>query len=309
LISGSFQKIQRIYRTVFVAAPEKIFEEGSMRRSHQEENPISLLRIQPIQVGVHADPACRNLAKFQPELKSSGLDSPFFAYNRDFTLFGYQHGIVLLIVAGLSILLPLLARRRLSPRQQLGLSRFLAITLSFWAAIYVVILLVLGDFDPRTDLPLDICNITALLLPFLMWNPTLRVHGVLYFWIVVGTLQANLTPHLHNGFPHFIFIKYWMVHGGLIVYTIYITVVFEYYPDRKSIWRSFGLLQVYMVSIFMANLILGSNYLYLIRKPPTASVLDYLGPWPVYVLVAELLALAGFHLAWAPLAIGRKGRS
>ncbi len=246
------------------------------------------------------------MAKFQPEPKSSGLDSPFFAYNRDFTLFGYQHGIVLLIVAGLSILLPILARQGLSPRQQLGLSRLLAITLSFWAALYVVILLVLGDFDPRTDLPLDICNITALLLPFLMWNPSFRVHGVLYFWIVVGTLQANLTPHLHNGFPHFIFFKYWVVHGGLIVYTIYITVVFEYYPDRKSIWRSFGLLQVYMVSIFMANLILGSNYLYLIRKPPTASVLDYLGPWPVYVLVAELLALAGFHLAWAPLAISRK---
>jgi len=237
------------------------------------------------------------------------VDSPFLAYNQDFELFGFQHLLVLVLVLGLCIFLPPLARSRLSPRQQIALSRVLAVNISFWAAIYVVILLLLGDFDPRTDLPLDVCNFMALLLPFLMWHPSYRVHEILFFWILVGTLQANLSPHLYNGFPNFIFIKYWMVHGGLVVYTLYITRVLRYYPNWKSIWRSFGVLQLYMVIIYGANLILDSNYLYLIRKPPTASILDYLGPWPVYVLSAELFGLVGFHLAWAPVAIAQKRKS
>jgi uncharacterized membrane protein YwaF len=33
------------------------------------------------------------------------------------------------------------------------------------------------------------------------------------------------------------------------------------------------------------NTIAGTNYGYLSAKPPTASVLDLLGPWPLYLLV------------------------
>ena len=52
------------------------------------------------------------------------------------------------------------------------------------------------------------------------------------------------------------------------------------------------LLNAYALTLF--NRIFGTNYVCLCRKAQNASLLDYLGPWPVYLLAVELIALAGF---------------
>ncbi len=227
--------------------------------------------------------------------------SAFFTYNQDFSLFGAQHIVVMLLMVLFCILFPLIGKKWLTSTQQLRLSRIMALTVSFWALAYVIIKLWLGDFNYRTDLPLDICNLTALLLPFLMWHPSYRIHEVLYFWILAGTVQAIITPHLINGFPNYIFIKYWFVHAGLVVYAVYITAVFNYYPTLQSIWKAFLVLQLYVGFVFGANLLLGSNYVYVLGRPPTASILDYLGPWPWYLLVVEGMALVVFVIVYLPI--------
>ncbi|NNE28988.1 MAG: TIGR02206 family membrane protein, partial [Saprospiraceae bacterium] len=145
------------------------------------------------------------------------------------------------------------------------------------------------------------CNLVALLLPFIMWNPSIRVHEILYFWILAGTFQAIITPHLFNGFPNFIFFKYWIVHAGLVIFAIYSTVVFDLKPTVKSIWRSFFALQFYVLFVLVVNLVIGSNYVYVLGKPPTASALDFLGPWPYYILVVEVLAIILFYILYVPI--------
>lgn len=106
---------------------------------------------------------------------------------------------------------------------------------------------------------------------------------------MAGTIQALLTPHLFEGFPHFTFIKYFTVHGGLVVFAVYATVVYGIRPGWRSLWRSFFALQIYILS------------LYLMGKPPTASALDYLGDYPWYLLVSEGLALVMFILVLLPV--------
>lgn len=229
------------------------------------------------------------------------MNTPFFRYNEDFHLFGFQHKLMIGLTVLLALLLPFLAKRYLNGRGQLQIARGLSLLISFWVAFWIAIRLWLGDFDHRTDLPLDICNVVALALPLLMWKPSQRVHEILYFWILAGTLQAVLTPHLYDGFPHFTFFKYWFVHGGLIVYAVYITRVFDLYPTTRGLFRSFGLLQLYVLVVLGLNLLLGSNYVYILGKPPTASPLDYLGPWPWYLLVVEALALMMFFLVYLPI--------
>ena len=232
----------------------------------------------------------------------------FLEYNTLFTTFGAQHGVMLAFTIGASVVLPLYANRFLNADRRLLVARVMAVGLSLTVVLWVGIRVVLGDFEKATDLPLDVCNLAALLMPFLMWKPSQRVHEVLYFLVLVGTLQATLTPHLFNGFPNFTFFKYWIVHGGLIVFVIYITASFKLYPDRRSLLKAFGWLHVYAAAVFVANLLLGSNYFYIMRKPPTASLLDVLGPWPWYLLVCEGLAFVLFVLVYLPIPLLSKRR-
>lgn len=206
-------------------------------------------------------------------------------YNTNFVSFGIQHFVMLGLISLLTILVPYLAIHFLNNTQQLYLSRFISVALSLTVVTWIFIRLKLGDFDRTTDLPLDFCNLSALLMPILMWNPSLAIHEVLYFWILTGTLLANVTPYLYNGFPNFTFMKYWIVHGGLIVVVVYNTVVFELYPEWASMLRAFAWLHIYALLMFIANKWLGSNYFYLSGKPPTPTILDYFGPWPWYLLV------------------------
>ena len=231
-----------------------------------------------------------------------------FRPNEDFHLFGSQHLMMVALTIGLSAGLAYFAKKYGSERQKLAIGRGMTVVMALAVLGWIGVRIALGQFDHRTDLPFDVCNSVALALPFLMWQPRRKVQEVLYFWILAGTLQAVLTPHLFEGFPHFTFIKYWTVHGGLIVFAVYATVVYGLYPTWKSLWRAFFLVQVYLFVLFFINLALGSNYAYIMGKPPTASALDYMGPYPWYLLTGEAIGLFLFVLVLLPsLNFTRKG--
>ncbi len=233
-------------------------------------------------------------------------ESLFFRPNTDFQLFGNQHLVMIALTLGLAFGISFFVKNSLFKHHQLTIGRALTLLICLAVVGWIGIRMAMGEFDYKTDLPFDICNIVALSLPFLMWQPNPRIHEVLYFWILAGTMQAVLTPHLFEGFPHFTFVKYWLVHGGLVVFAVYATVVYGIRPTWKSLWRSFLLLQGYVAALFCINLMLGSNYAYLMRKPPVASALDYLGDYPWYLLSSELVALFMFVLVLLPLLFLKK---
>ncbi len=223
--------------------------------------------------------------------------------NTNFVSFGAQHWAMLLTIVLFSILLPFFAIHFLDQAQQLYLVRAISIILALTVVLWIAIRIKLGEFDKTTDLPLDFCNLSALLMPMLMWHPTLAIHEILFFWILTGTFLASVTPYLQNGFPHFTFLKYWIVHGGLVVLTIYHTAVFDLQPEWMSVLRSFAWLNVYTLVMWIANKLVGSNYFYLLGKPPAPTLLDYFGPWPWYLLVCWGLALIFFTLIYIALSV------
>lgn len=212
--------------------------------------------------------------------------------------------MIILVLSAL--ILPWVAKKYFNYEQQIWTARIIAITVAAWTVLYPSIRYYLGDFDRTTDLPIDLCNITGLLLPFLMWQPKKSVHQIFYFWILGGTLQAILTPHLYNGFPNYTFWKYWISHNGLVLFAIYVTVVFQYYPSWKSLFRAFLVAQFVLVFMFVFNYFNGSNYGYVMHKPPTASILDYFGPWPWYIIVSEGIGLLLFAIVLLPVILFTK---
>ena len=69
-------------------------------------------------------------------------------------------------------------------------------------------------------------------------------------------------------------------------------------------WRSYRFAVIATLAwgafTFTFNAIAGTNYGYLNRKPPTASLLDVLGPWPVYLLTEVAVVLVVWALMTWP---------
>jgi len=223
----------------------------------------------------------------------------FYLDNHRFTTFDWQHLFTIILFFAFGIISIANARKWDSDKQERWALRF-AWTLSITVVAWVVLRISFGLFNPKTDLPFDLCNISALLMPFFIKNRRNWMFQVLYYWIMAGTTQAILTPHLYDGFPHYTFVKYFLVHCGLVVLILYVLFVFEFRPNLRGIAMAFGAIQVFLIFLIIANTIVGANYGYICNKPDTASLLDYFGPHPYYILVSQGVALLFFFFYWLP---------
>ena len=77
-------------------------------------------------------------------------------------------------------------------------------------------------------------------------------------------------------------------------------------PTIHSLWKSFVALNIFLILAVIANLIMDANYFWICGKPTTPmgehvpSILDFMGPWPWYILSAEFVAIFHFFLAYSP---------
>lgn len=78
-------------------------------------------------------------------------------------------------------------------------------------------------------------------------------------------------------------------------------------PNWRRYWITVGITATWAATAYLFNVVTGTNYGYLNRKPPSASLLDLFGPWPWYVLVAIALVFVGWALLLTlPWTLGRK---
>lgn len=159
-------------------------------------------------------------------------------------------------------------------------------------------------WDIRSSLPLHLCDIALLLsVVMLIWRiPVL--FELIYFWAFSGSLHAMITPDLGQyEFPHFHFFQYFVSHGTVILATIYMAIAEHFRPYWSSIWKVFWVTNIYAFCVGMFNLATTSNYLMLSAKPAVPTVVDYLGPWPWYILGLEAIGLLSCILYYLPFAI------
>jgi len=190
-------------------------------------------------------------------------------------------------------------------KQQKAL-HFFAVFVSLTIIIFHAYYFSLGNYNFKTDLPLYLCSFIALLIPIFTYYRKYWMYEVLLFWIVAGTLQGVITPDIAEGFPTFDYFRYWIVHLGLLIIIFYATFVFGMRPTFKSIFKSVLALQVYVVMMVAINALLDANYFYLNEKPKSASVLDYFGDWPYYIIVTQLILVPYFLVIYLPFYIEKR---
>ena len=227
----------------------------------------------------------------------------YFKQNLTFETFSVEHIITLAFCLSIIIFIPRYANRKLNETQQRKLGAFLGWLIAGTYIINLLLLLASGNFDVKTDLPLQLCRFTNLAIVLVMVWRKYFWFEIIFFWAFAGMLQASFTPELEHGFPHWFFIRYWLGHPGVILCMVYAVVVFKFRPTLKSLGKSFVAVNVFMILIVGFNYLLDANYLWLRHKPVFPTLMDFCGPWPYYIIVLELLALIHFMLAYLPFYI------
>jgi len=153
-------------------------------------------------------------------------------------------------------------------------------------------------------LPLHLCGIMQWASFFLLTTRNPRIYEFVYFLGLGGATQALLTPDSGNlGFPHFRALETMISHGSIVTAALYFTFVEGYRPTWDSVKHVIVGTQLYAIAVFCLNFLLGSNYMFLARKPDVPSLIDALGPWPLYIIPLELIAFATVFLLYLPWAI------
>ncbi|MGN7454649.1 YwaF family protein [Paenibacillus pasadenensis] len=198
---------------------------------------------------------------------------------------------------------PLARRRPASGRYALaGLLAACEILLNVW---YVSN----GVFRPEATLPLELCSISLYLSVIMLLLRSRLLFQIVYFTAIGGALQALATPVLGYAFPHFRFLEFFAAHGLLLLAALYMVWVEGFRPTLRSPFIAWGAVNAIAAVVFAVNRLTGANYMFLARKPPSSSLLDYLGPYPWYILSLEAVALLLFLLLYLPFArSGRRGR-
>lgn len=162
----------------------------------------------------------------------------------------------------------------------------------------------IGLWTIQTMLPLHLCSVMVFVSVIMLITRSKAVFEFAFFLGIGGATQALLTPPLTiHGFPHFRFFQTFISHGGIVAASVYMAVVERYRPYLRSTVRVFVGLNAYMLCIAVVNTLLGSNYLYLARKPDIPTLIDKLGPWPWYIIPLEGIALVLLVVLYAPFAI------
>ena len=148
-------------------------------------------------------------------------------------------------------------------------------------------------------LPLELSDIAPYAAAWALWSRSRWAFGLTYFWALTLSSQALLTPAFSGPDLGVDFAVFFGNHVLVVAAAIFLTWGLRTAPR----WRDYGITiaatLVWAVPTGLLNAAAGTDYGYLNRKPPAASLLDALGPWPVYLAEEAAVVL----VVWALMTV------
>lgn len=215
-------------------------------------------------------------------------------------LFGWAHLVTLAAtVAGASALA--VAGRRASAAGARWIALVLAGTLLLNELVWHGYQVWNGSWNVRSSLPLHLCDAAIIVCLVALLTRNRVACELAYFWGFGGSVQALLTPSVGASFPDYEFFRYFLSHSGIVLIVSYLTFGRRMRPRSGCVLRSTVITGVYTAAVGAVNLLLSANYMFLCGKPPEASLMDVLGPWPWYLAsltAVGALTIALLYLPW-----------
>jgi len=188
-------------------------------------------------------------------------------------------------------------------RQTESAARTLGRTLGALTALIYAAVLVYSLIPPSImwSVPLQLTDLATTAGAYALWSQRHWAVALTYYWGLALSVQALISPVLRGpDFPNYQFLAFWAIHLLVVWAAIYLT----WGRGMRPRWRSYRLVVVITATwaaiAFVFNTIAGTNYGFTNRKPDTATLLDVLGPWPVYVFTSAALLLVVWALMTWP---------
>lgn len=220
-----------------------------------------------------------------------------------FVLFGTDHALAMLTIALICATLPAAVRFAASETTARAVGGVVGAALLAQEIAQIGLRVFAYDEPLLQNLPLHLCGVATFLVAFMLLRRSYAAFEVAYFWGLGGALQAIVTPDLSDAFPSPLYLAFFISHGLLILGVVYAAVVYRFRPTLQSVFKAIGITFAYAALMLPVNLVLGTNYLYLSRKPEHASLIDYLGAWPWYVPALIAIGVLSCIVCYMPFGV------
>ena len=217
-----------------------------------------------------------------------------------FQPFGSTHLAALAVIALGGGALILAARRGWCPPVVRGGEHLLAVSLVVLPLWHLLRTAAGDSFDIQSALPLHYCDLASFAGATALWTRRQACCETVYFLGLAGTFQGLVTPALQKDYPDPAYFLFFAAHGTVVIAALYVVLGWRRAPGRGGVRLAMLVTTGYALFISLVNAALGVNYGFLCAKPPTASLMDWLGPWPWYVGSLWLLGLVLYLLLDLP---------
>jgi hypothetical integral membrane protein (TIGR02206 family) len=158
-------------------------------------------------------------------------------------------------------------------------------------------------------MPFELCDASMALTVLSLFLLRPLLFDLAYYWAVAGASMALLTPNLLEPFPSFGTVQFFVAHGLTVAGVLYLLWSGQARPRPWSVARAMIGVNLFAALVGPFDYLYKTDYFYLRSKPANPSLLDFLGPWPVYILGTEAVALVLFLLLYLPVRPRRRAKS
>ena len=222
-----------------------------------------------------------------------------------FSHFGSLH-LFWLAFCVISVVVNCIAYRRLG---QTGRNRWKKILawLLVGNELYKTVILLVGGNHTASYLPFHLCSINIFVNAIHAYKPSKILDNFLYTVCIPGALAAMLFPtwtnlpitsgmHLHS----------FTVHIELAMYPIVLLAGGEIKPELKALPKSLGLLLLMAIPIYGINLLLDTNFMFLMSADPGNPLYIFENLWGSHLWGFPVIIAGILLVMYVPLELARK---
>ena len=183
-----------------------------------------------------------------------------------------------------------------SDKGKQGILQTIGYLVVFNEIVFQAYMVYYGIWSLKTSLPMEMCYLSALLIPIYSKNHHLRLLKTWFFFAGFGgSLFAFINTNLSEMEHIYVSIHYFFAHG-LVIFVMLSIVADGYRPKWEDYFIAIKWTTVLVVFIILTNIVLDSNYMFTFEKPAGVNFTLLMPDWPYYFLIMLCIGLSFYTL-------------